>query len=225
MDNMVDSGPSRAWPDGNTSLLRLLVSKLIPAAIQDVDGARPNQENIVKAVCDYTQLDRPGNTVRIRLNSLVTERQAGGPRRPLRGGRLHAARRPRPAGRVQGPREPRRDGVLEPRHRAPRRRPAAAPGRGPLLRPQGAADLRPRACSTTGRRGPTPRSAASARAARACSGTARASARARASAAAYGPTPNQPPTAPASLTFTVVPERPAPDAADRGVRVRPRSSC
>jgi spermidine dehydrogenase len=71
MDNMVDSGPSRAWPDGNTSLLRLLVSKLIPASFPDVDGGRPNQENIVKAVCDYTQLDRPDNTVRIRLNSLV----------------------------------------------------------------------------------------------------------------------------------------------------------
>ncbi len=73
MDNMVGSEPSVAWPDGNTSLLRLLVSKLIPNAIADVDGARPTQENIVKAACDYTQLDRPGNAVRIRLNSLVTE--------------------------------------------------------------------------------------------------------------------------------------------------------
>jgi spermidine dehydrogenase len=71
MDNMVNSGPSRAWPDGNTSVLRLLVSKLIPAAILDVDGDRPNQENIVKATMDYTELDRPGSQVRIRLNSLV----------------------------------------------------------------------------------------------------------------------------------------------------------
>ena len=71
MDNMVGSDPSVAWPDGNTSLLRLLVSKLIPAAIPDVDGGRPTQENIVKAPLDYTQLDRPQNTIRIRLNSLV----------------------------------------------------------------------------------------------------------------------------------------------------------
>ena len=78
MDNMVDSEPSRAWPDGNTSLLRLLVSKLIPAAFPDVDGGRPNQENIVKAACDYTQLDRPGNTVRIRLNCLVTNVKPAG---------------------------------------------------------------------------------------------------------------------------------------------------
>ena len=97
MDNMVGSEPSVAWPDGNTSLLRLLVSKLIPNAIADVDGARPTQENIVKAACDYTQLDRPGNAVRIRLNSLVTEVKPGAPRRPLRRARLHAARRPRPA--------------------------------------------------------------------------------------------------------------------------------
>jgi spermidine dehydrogenase len=72
MDNMAGSDPSRAWPDGNTSLLRLLVSKLIPASFPSVDGGRPNQENIVNAVCDYTRLDRSGNDVRIRLNSLVT---------------------------------------------------------------------------------------------------------------------------------------------------------
>ena len=40
-----------AWPDGNTSLLRLLVSKLIPSAMSDVDGARPTQETIVQSRC------------------------------------------------------------------------------------------------------------------------------------------------------------------------------
>lgn len=64
-------GPTRAWPDGNASLLRLLVSKLIPESFADVDGGRPNQESIVKAACDYTKLDRPGSAVRIRLQSLV----------------------------------------------------------------------------------------------------------------------------------------------------------
>ena len=79
-----DGGPTRAWPDGNASLLRLLAAKLIPASFPDVDGGRPNQENIVKAGCDYTQLDRPANTVRIRLNSLVIRGQARPPRRTSR---------------------------------------------------------------------------------------------------------------------------------------------
>ena len=66
-----EESPSPTWPDGNASLLRLLVGKLIPGSIGDVDGAPPTQENIVKAPADYTRLDRPGNGVRIRLNSLV----------------------------------------------------------------------------------------------------------------------------------------------------------
>jgi spermidine dehydrogenase len=71
MGNQTDAEPSVLWPDGNASLLRLLVSKLIPSAFPDVDGGRPNQENIVKAPMDYTRLDADENTVRIRLNSLV----------------------------------------------------------------------------------------------------------------------------------------------------------
>ena len=63
--------PSPTWPDGNASLLRLLVGRLIPGSIGDVDGAPPTMETIVKAQADYTKLDRPGNAVRIRLNSLV----------------------------------------------------------------------------------------------------------------------------------------------------------
>jgi spermidine dehydrogenase len=66
-----NADPSPTWPDGNASLLRLLVGKLIPGTIGDVDGAPPTQENIVKAAADYTKLDRPGNAVRIRLNSFV----------------------------------------------------------------------------------------------------------------------------------------------------------
>jgi spermidine dehydrogenase len=81
MSNQVDAEPSILWPDGNTSLLRLLISKLIPESFADVDGDRPNQENIVKAICDYTQLDRPRNTVRIRLNSLVYRVRPGDKRR------------------------------------------------------------------------------------------------------------------------------------------------
>jgi spermidine dehydrogenase len=68
---LLDTGPSPTWPDGNSSLLRLLLSRLIPDAVPDVDGGRPNQENVVKAVTDYSQLDRRRNDVRIRLKSLV----------------------------------------------------------------------------------------------------------------------------------------------------------
>ena len=64
--------PTLFWPDGNASLLRLVLSKLIPAAVPDVGGKRPDQETIVVAQTDYSALDRPGQAVRIRLNSLVT---------------------------------------------------------------------------------------------------------------------------------------------------------
>jgi spermidine dehydrogenase len=70
-------GPSRAWPDGNTSLLRLLVSKLIPSAMGDVDGARPTQDTILVSRCDYSQLDQRRNSVRIRLNSTVVDVKPG----------------------------------------------------------------------------------------------------------------------------------------------------
>ncbi len=66
-----EDSPSPTWPDGNSSLLRLLVGRLIPGAVSDVGGAPPNMENVVNAVTDYSQLDKRGNTVRIRLNSLV----------------------------------------------------------------------------------------------------------------------------------------------------------
>lgn len=71
MDSMPGAEPTIAWPDGNASVARLLVSRLVPQAFPDVDGARPTQENIVNAPCRYDQLDRPHRNVRIRLNSLV----------------------------------------------------------------------------------------------------------------------------------------------------------
>jgi spermidine dehydrogenase len=76
-DSMENSDPTVAWPDGNTSLLRLLVSKLIPNAIGDVAGARPDQDNILVAKADYSQLDRRSNNVRIRLNSTVADVRTG----------------------------------------------------------------------------------------------------------------------------------------------------
>jgi spermidine dehydrogenase len=54
------------FPDGNASIARLLVRRLIPAAM-------PGQtaEDVVTARADYAQLDRAGAPVRIRLSSTV----------------------------------------------------------------------------------------------------------------------------------------------------------
>jgi spermidine dehydrogenase len=72
-DMLPDADPTVAWPDGNASLLRLLMSKLIPAVFPDVNGARPTQDDILVATADYTQLDRRGNSVRVRLNQTVVD--------------------------------------------------------------------------------------------------------------------------------------------------------
>jgi spermidine dehydrogenase len=72
-DIRTDGDPTVAWPDGNASLLRLLVSKLIPSAIGDVNGARPTQETILLAKANYRELDKRGHKVRIRLRHTVTD--------------------------------------------------------------------------------------------------------------------------------------------------------
>jgi spermidine dehydrogenase len=77
MDAMSASGPTRAWPDGNISLLKLVVGKLIPAAQPDVGGARPDQLTVLQSKTDYNALDLPSNTVRIRLNCTVIDVKPG----------------------------------------------------------------------------------------------------------------------------------------------------
>ncbi len=63
------------FPDGNASIARLLVRNLIPAAIPGSTA-----QDIVTAKADYSQLDRPGNPVRIRLSSIVVRaRNQGDP--------------------------------------------------------------------------------------------------------------------------------------------------
>jgi len=54
------------FPDGNASIARMLVRKLIPAS---TPGSTP--EDIVTAKVDYTQLDRKESPVRIRLGSIA----------------------------------------------------------------------------------------------------------------------------------------------------------
>ena len=54
------------FPDGNASVARLLVRSLIPEALPG-----STMEDCVTASLDYSRLDQPGESVRIRLNSTV----------------------------------------------------------------------------------------------------------------------------------------------------------
>lgn len=56
------------FPDGNASIARLLVRKLIPAAIPAKSAA-----DVVLAKADYSKLDEPSSRMRIRLNSTVVK--------------------------------------------------------------------------------------------------------------------------------------------------------
>jgi spermidine dehydrogenase len=58
--------PMFHFPDGNASIARLLVRRLIPEALPGKSAT-----DIVTAVADYSKLDRTGSSVRIRLNSLA----------------------------------------------------------------------------------------------------------------------------------------------------------
>jgi spermidine dehydrogenase len=56
------------FPDGNASIARLLVRKLIPAAIPGNSAT-----DVVVAKADYSRLDQPSSSTRIRLNSTVVK--------------------------------------------------------------------------------------------------------------------------------------------------------
>ena len=58
------------FPDGNASIARLLVRDLIPRAVPGSTA-----EDVVTAQVDYSQLDREGSPVRLRLNSTVVKAQ------------------------------------------------------------------------------------------------------------------------------------------------------
>jgi spermidine dehydrogenase len=61
------------FPDGNASIARLLVRKMIP----DV-GEGDSAEDIVLSKFNYSELDKSSNIVRIRLNSTVVKVKHGG---------------------------------------------------------------------------------------------------------------------------------------------------
>lgn len=85
------------FPDGNASIARLLVNRLIPSAF-----AAPGltMDTIVQARADYTRLDADGSNVRVRLRSTVVRVQHdGAPDHPrgvrvayLHDGRMHGVR-------------------------------------------------------------------------------------------------------------------------------------
>nr|WP_249206156.1 NAD(P)/FAD-dependent oxidoreductase [Helicobacter kayseriensis] len=55
------------FPDGNATIARMMVKKLIPS----VTAAKQEVEEIVMAKFDYSQLDHSSSPVRLRLNSTV----------------------------------------------------------------------------------------------------------------------------------------------------------
>ena len=61
------------FPDGNATIARLLVRRLVPGA-----AAGSTQEDIVEARLDYGALDRPDSLCRIRLNSTAVRVRDGG---------------------------------------------------------------------------------------------------------------------------------------------------
>jgi len=62
------------FPDGNATIARLLVSRLVPAALP-----MESMEAIITARCKYAELDRPSSATRIRLNSTVVKVNHIGP--------------------------------------------------------------------------------------------------------------------------------------------------
>jgi spermidine dehydrogenase len=83
--------PRLHFPDGNATIARLLVRRLIPAAIPG-----RSVDDVVTARADYASLDRPAAPVRLRLSSVVLRTEnVGGPEHGeatavsyVRGGRL-----------------------------------------------------------------------------------------------------------------------------------------
>jgi len=58
--------PVAMWPDGNASLVRLMVAKLVPQSAPNAAA-----ENVAMTQFDYSALDRENTNVRLRLNSTV----------------------------------------------------------------------------------------------------------------------------------------------------------
>jgi spermidine dehydrogenase len=96
-DGFQESSYQFHFPDGNASLARLLVNRLVPSAFA---SGKLTMDTIVPAVPDYSKLDEGSSAVRIRLGSTVVRVQHdGSPERAkgvrvayLRDGKLHGIR-------------------------------------------------------------------------------------------------------------------------------------
>ncbi len=83
------------FPDGSASVARLLVRRLIPAAVPGTTA-----DDVVTAKIDYAKLDDAGSPARIRLNSTVVRVAHDGPAASatgvtvnyMRGGKLYTVR-------------------------------------------------------------------------------------------------------------------------------------
>jgi spermidine dehydrogenase len=67
-DNHATYAPNFYFPDGNASIARLLVRKIVPGS-----ASGDTMEDIVTARFDYSSLDQPKNDTRIRLSSTVVD--------------------------------------------------------------------------------------------------------------------------------------------------------
>lgn len=207
-DSMSTGGPTRAWPDGNISLLKLIVARLIPGSHPNVNGAPPNQQTILQSKTDYSALDRGGNDVRIRLNCMVTRVLPG------RGNKGLAEITYLTPNRKDAERVRARHVVMACWNRVTARIVTDLPkeqvenlcyarkvpliyGRAVLNNWQAWADAKVSSIQPRGTSLFWDSTSISAGAGFGSPG-----------APVYGPTPNQPPASPASLTFTVVPNRP-----------------
>jgi len=76
------------FPDGGATIARLLVSRLVPAAI----AGRHDMETIALAPADYARLDVAGAPVRLRLDSTVVRVLHDGPPESARSVRVAYAR-------------------------------------------------------------------------------------------------------------------------------------
>jgi spermidine dehydrogenase len=72
------------FPDGNASMARLLVAKLIPAAVP----GKQSMNTILDAPVAYERLDEPSSKMRIRLSSPVVRVQHDGPAENARSVRI-----------------------------------------------------------------------------------------------------------------------------------------
>jgi spermidine dehydrogenase len=73
------------FPDGNASVARLLVNRLIPSAFA---GGQLTMDTVVQASLNYGALDDSGSPVRIRLSSTVVRVQHDGPPERAKGVRV-----------------------------------------------------------------------------------------------------------------------------------------